>query len=245
MRLASLVVLTLWLVSVPAVAYAYDAHQLDAGSVQPNASKRVLEQADRGSPRLIHSTRHGFDDRSSLARTNARLDAYSSAPRAATGVADDLCRVNSFIPATLVLLADGTTKAIADVQVGEMVIAADPQTGERGPRRVTDTIVGDGMKDLVDIEIDGEVITATGGHPFWVDDQGAWIAAEDLKVGDVLLLADGSERARTKLAETLRNLARTPIRGDEQVRAHVDLEYFPGHDFLAEESIWMSVYIVD
>lgn len=132
-----------------------------------------------------------YDDSVNLARASARLGGYGSAPRSVTGVGDDLCRVNSFVPATLVFMADGTTKPIADVRVGEIVVAADPVTGERGPRRVTDTVVGDGVKELVDIEIDGYVITATDRHPFWVDDEGRWVDAEDLRAGDVLLLASG------------------------------------------------------
>lgn len=110
------------------------------------------------------------------------------------GAADDLamaCRTNSFVPATLVLMAGGTSKPIADVAIGDMVMATDPETGERGARRVIDTIVGDGIKELVDIEIEGDVITATDRHPFWVDDEGRWVDAEDLDRGDVLLLADG------------------------------------------------------
>lgn len=97
--------------------------------------------------------------------------AARAAPRSVTGVADDVgmaCRTNSFVPATLVLMADGTTKPIADVQIGDMVMATDPETGERGPRRVTDTIVGDGVKEL----------------------EGRWVDAEDLERGDVLLLVD-------------------------------------------------------
>jgi RHS repeat-associated protein len=114
--------------------------------------------------------------------------------RSVAGVADDLgglCRTNSFVPATLVLMADGSTKCIADVRFGDMVMAADPETGERGPRRVTNTITGDGIKELVDIEVDGHVITATDRHPFWVDDEGRWVDAEDLEAGAALLLADG------------------------------------------------------
>jgi intein/homing endonuclease len=61
----------------------------------------------------------------------------------------------------------------------------------RGPRRVTDIIVGEGTKELVDIEIDGHIITATDGHPFWVDDEDRWVNAEGLERGHVLLLADG------------------------------------------------------
>ena len=71
-------------------------------------------------------------------------------------------------------------------------MAADPETGERGARQVTNVIVGEGSKDLVEIDIDGETITATDGHPFWVASDFEWTDAEDLEVGDELLLADGS-----------------------------------------------------
>ncbi|WP_199444064.1 polymorphic toxin-type HINT domain-containing protein [Umezawaea beigongshangensis] len=35
-------------------------------------------------------------------------------------------------------------------------------------------------------------MTATDGHPFWIDDQRSWVNAEDLEVGDRLRTADGS-----------------------------------------------------
>jgi RHS repeat-associated protein len=114
----------------------------------------------------------------------------------ATNTADDLagaaCRSNSFVPGTEVLMADGTTKPIEDIEVGDMVLAADPETGERGPRRVIDTIVGDGVKQLVDVEVRGAVVTSTDRHPFWVDDRGEWIDAGDLEVGDELTASDGT-----------------------------------------------------
>lgn len=115
---------------------------------------------------------------------------------APTSAADDLlsaaCRTNSFVPGTEVLMADGTAKPIEDIEIGDWVWAADPITGEAAPRRVIDTIVGDGDKHLVDIDILGDTITATDGHPFWVDDEGSWVEAGDLEVGDHLLLPDGS-----------------------------------------------------
>jgi hypothetical protein len=89
-------------------------------------------------------------------------------------------------------MADGTTKRIKDVKVGDWVWAHDPETGETGPRQVIDTIIGDGEKQLVDIEVLGDTITATDGHPFCVDDQGMWVEAGDLEPGDRLLLANGS-----------------------------------------------------
>jgi RHS repeat-associated protein len=109
--------------------------------------------------------------------------------------ADELaafCRGSSFVPGTEVLMADGSTKPIEQVEVGDWVWAADPETGEQGPRQVTDLIMSDGYKDLVDIVIDDDLVTSTDQHPFWVDDQGRWVDAEDLASGDLLLLADGS-----------------------------------------------------
>lgn len=107
------------------------------------------------------------------------------------------CLANSFVPGTEVLMADGTTEPIEDVEVGDWVWAHDPETGERGARQVVDVINGDGQKQLVEIEVLGDTVTATDGHPFWVTNDGAWVDAEDLEVGDRLLLADGTTRSIT------------------------------------------------
>ncbi len=165
----------------------------DATAAAPGALETSSQAGARPAAAIGNALRgsRDYDAGHNLARASPRPGSARSAPRSVSGVADDLCRVNSFVPATLVLMADGTNKAIAEVQVGDVVMATDPETGEHGPRRVTDTIVGDGIKDLVDIEVDGDIITATDRHPFWVNDEGRWVDAEDLKTGDVLLLADG------------------------------------------------------
>ncbi len=102
---------------------------------------------------------------------------------------------NSFVPGTLVVLADGTVKPIELVQVGDEVLAADPETGEQGPREVTHLIAGGGGKTLVDVSVDdgsGDIasVTATDQHPFWVPDQG-WTAAIDLEPGSWLQTSAG------------------------------------------------------
>jgi hypothetical protein len=87
---------------------------------------------------------------------------------------------NSFVGDTPVLMADGSTKPIRDVQVGDEVLATDPTTGETAAREVTDLIAGTGDKELVKITIDvdgaagdqTDVLTSTAGHPFWVADRG-------------------------------------------------------------------------
>ncbi len=131
--------------------------------------------------------------------------ARNAATTTASGAIDDFvgaaCRTNSFVPGTLVLMADGSTKPIEEVKVGDWVWAADPETGEEGPRQVVDTIVGEGQRQLVDIEVLGDRITATEGHPFWVSDQERWVDAGELRAGDLLLLADGSTATVSQVEE--------------------------------------------
>ena len=93
---------------------------------------------------------------------------------------------HSFVAGTLVLLADGNTKPIEDITVGDEVLATDPETGEDGPRPVTDLLGSQGLKHLVAITVDGDTdgpLVATAVHPFWVDGRG-WTDAEDLYPGD-------------------------------------------------------------
>jgi RHS repeat-associated protein len=113
------------------------------------------------------------------------------------------CLTNSFAPGTPVLMADGSTKPIEQVKPGDTVKATDPQSGESGARPVTAVITGNGDKNLIDITVTGQdgatrSVTATDGHPFWVDadgradtPDGQWINAADLKHGQWLKTADG------------------------------------------------------
>ncbi|WP_084959063.1 RHS repeat-associated core domain-containing protein [Thermoactinospora rubra] len=80
---------------------------------------------------------------------------------------------NSFVSGTLVLMADGTYKPIDQVKVGDLVLAADPVTGETSPQPVLAVIGGNGDKTLVHITVDlnGDqggktgAIIATDDHP--------------------------------------------------------------------------------
>jgi len=100
---------------------------------------------------------------------------------------------NSFAPDTPVLMADGTHRPIADLRVGDQVMAVDPDTGERHAQPVLEVIVGSGTKHLVDLDLGGDApddLTATGGHPLWVDGLG-WTSAEDVRPGDALVDGGG------------------------------------------------------
>ncbi len=107
---------------------------------------------------------------------------------------------NSFTGDTTVLMADGTRKPIKDVEIGDTVIATDPETGETGPRKVTALIKGDGDKQLVDITLDTDgptgtktdTVTATDGHPFWVPQLHQWVKAGNLASGQWVQTSAGT-----------------------------------------------------
>jgi len=101
-----------------------------------------------------------------------------------------------------VLMAGGGAKAIAEIDVGERVIATDPQTGESGARAVERVIRSEGQKTLVRVRVSGELITATDRHPFWVESARAWRDAAELRPGDVLREPDG-ERAAVESVRVL------------------------------------------
>ncbi|MFC0526115.1 RHS repeat-associated core domain-containing protein [Phytohabitans kaempferiae] len=113
------------------------------------------------------------------------------------------CLSNSFTAGTQVLMADGSRKPIEQVKPGDKVMATDPESSESSARPVTAVIKGDGAKTLVEVTVRGQdgserPLTATDGHPFWVDDDGQaetpggrWIDAVELRRGQWLKTADG------------------------------------------------------
>ncbi|MFJ4916995.1 polymorphic toxin-type HINT domain-containing protein [Streptomyces sp. NPDC088726] len=135
-------------------------------------------------------------------------------------LAKSLGSCNSFTPGTRVLMADGTSKPIEKVKIGDEVLATDPETGITKTREVTAEIKGRGLKHLVKVTIDTDgdkgnrtaSVTATDGHPFWVPELNAWVGATDLKVGERLRTSAGtlveidSVKRWTEAAATVHNL---------------------------------------
>ncbi|MBE1875860.1 polymorphic toxin-type HINT domain-containing protein [Myceligenerans pegani] len=129
----------------------------------------------------------------------ARARAEASRKKAQTSSAGDSAKAcNSFLPGTMVLLADGTRKPIEDLQPGDEVLAAGERTGDgAGGRLVTAHITGGGEKTLVTVTIqdddgDKQRIVATDGHPFWNPEKEIWIDAVDLRSGDWLRTSAGT-----------------------------------------------------
>ncbi|MFD9339074.1 polymorphic toxin-type HINT domain-containing protein [Streptomyces sp. NPDC060028] len=106
------------------------------------------------------------------------------------GKIDNPC-TQCFLAGTDVLMTDGTTQNIEDIQVGDEVRATDPETGESGKREVTRLIVTEDDKhfNTLSIATDGgiEKLTATYEHPFWSPSANAWVEARELTPGSTLL----------------------------------------------------------
>ncbi|MDP1609990.1 MAG: polymorphic toxin-type HINT domain-containing protein [Sulfuritalea sp.] len=112
-----------------------------------------------------------------------------------------------FVAGTLVHTDQGLVP-IEQLKVGDLVLSQPEQQGERAYRKITRTFVHEDQPIWVVkcMLIDGDVpwghpkymakdetmhhCYATGNHPFWVEGQG-WIAVEELKDYQVLVLANG------------------------------------------------------
>ncbi|MGW6310146.1 polymorphic toxin-type HINT domain-containing protein [Streptomyces niveus] len=118
-----------------------------------------------------------------LAIFGGALAAKKKAPKA------DKC---SFSPSTEVLMEEGGTKEIADIELGDKVEAGNPRTGKHdGPRPVTATHINYD-DDLIDLTVEtspghSTVIETTSQHPFWDDTARKWVPAVELTVGHALI----------------------------------------------------------
>lgn len=158
--------------------------------------KRIGGLVDDG----IDAADNWNDARKVLDNAEDALDTARDSAKATTKAIDKAedAACNSFLPGTPVLMADGSSKAIEDVAVGDRVMTGRG-AGAPVANDVGGTIVGFGVKELVRIEVDvdgdageetGEV-TATDGHPFWLPARDQWVDAGDLQVGDLFRTAEG------------------------------------------------------
>ena len=111
-----------------------------------------------------------------------------------------------FVAGTLVLTSLGL-KAIENIQPGDKVLAADPETGRQEEKEVVRTFVKE-TNTLVHLRISGEEIVTTENHPFYVDVEG-WVTAGELTEEDYVLDSEGrrlqvEEKYVEKLEESVK-----------------------------------------
>ena len=140
------------------------------------AAKKIYNAVTNFQEKLswARNTMKRYDDAVEEATERARknLDSGSSGTDAPS------CEIgNSFTAETRVVMADGSTKPISEVEPGDEVLATDEETGETVAREVVTGIEGTGARILVDISVDtdgdgeaDDTVTATDGHPIWTAD---------------------------------------------------------------------------
>ncbi|MEU1755712.1 polymorphic toxin-type HINT domain-containing protein [Micromonospora matsumotoense] len=86
-------------------------------------------------------------------------------------------------------MADGAAKRLDEVQPGDEVLAADPESGIQGPRLVEHVWIH--PDELTDLEIGGALLATTEDHPFWNHTDRQWQRADQLDPGDLVLSPNG------------------------------------------------------
>jgi RHS repeat-associated protein len=105
--------------------------------------------------------------------------------------------LNSFDGNTPVAMADGTSKPISDVKIGDQVVATDPGLALTKTEPVTALHLNQDT-DLADVTIQPAgggitVIHTTQHHPFWDQTRHAWTDAAKLRPGDQLLTTNAQK----------------------------------------------------
>lgn len=93
-----------------------------------------------------------------------------------------------FVAGTLILTAFGLV-AIENIKAGDRVIATNPATFEQSEKTVVETYINE-TKQLIHLTIQGETITTTWNHPFYVEGKG-FVHAEELRVDDKVVNVNG------------------------------------------------------
>ncbi|MEO1088842.1 MAG: Hint domain-containing protein, partial [Acidobacteriota bacterium] len=138
-----------------------------------------------------------------------------------------------FVAGTPVWMADGTQKPIEEVEIGDLVVSRDPETGETSTNRVVHLFVTDD-REILELEVetaDGSVETfeVTPEHPFFTAD-GEEVLAKDLREGDRL-----APTARGETGLTVRQVRGSPARATVyNFEVENDHTYFVG-----ETGVWV------
>ncbi|MER5931556.1 polymorphic toxin-type HINT domain-containing protein [Streptomyces sp. NPDC002054] len=188
-------------------AAARRAAQEAAAAAAKKADEAKATAAKQGKASATKAKKADGDGKSSKAaetkkadgpKKSAAKDNDSGSSRSGGGEKGETC--NSFVPGTKVLMADGSSKPIEDVQLGDEVVASNAESGTVETQPVVAQIVGEGQKNLVEITIDtdgakgdaSEKLTATDGHPFWAPALGKWLQATELTAGESLRTSSGT-----------------------------------------------------
>lgn len=165
--------------------YSYDVVSNSSGSASVAGFVCRVTSASAGTP-----VTPSAGDLSSLQAVIA-----VAAETAAGDLAGAACGGESFTPDTNVVMADGTTKPLDEVKVGDKVEATNPKSGKTTAQTVTAVWVNHDT-DLMDVSVTvggkTSTIQATQHHLFWDATRHSWVEADQLVSGDALRTDDGT-----------------------------------------------------
>ena len=110
-----------------------------------------------------------------------------------------------FVAGTAIAAAAGYV-AIETLKPGDLVWAWDEETGDVALKPVKQLFINE-SDELIHLTVNGEEITTTPTHPFYVAHKG-WYAAVDLRAGDILVLVNGEY---VTLEKTQHEILEAPI----------------------------------
>lgn len=84
---------------------------------------------------------------------------------------------------TEIITKDGP-KPIEKVQIGDLVLAKDTDTGKQAYKPVVNLFSRENA-EIYNLGVQGKTVQSTGNHPFWVIGKG-WVTADELASGDLL-----------------------------------------------------------
>lgn len=142
----------------------------------------------------------------------------------------DVARYGCFAEDTAVLMADGTSRAIQDVAVGDEVMAFNAETGTNEAAKVSRTFVHEDVETLVVRTEQGEV-TTTATHPFYVEGRG-FTPAGELHEGDRLRTPDGDQVVVQSIQFT----------GRRQTVYNIEVEGLHNYHVATEAGTWVLVH---
>jgi hypothetical protein len=99
-----------------------------------------------------------------------------------------------FVAGTLVLMGDGTFKAIEQLNVGDTILSKSESTGEVAPKKVLRVTVRPHIATLVLTFQNGQSIETTANHPFYVEHKG-FLPAGELGIGTSIVTRAGPSLA--------------------------------------------------
>lgn len=95
-----------------------------------------------------------------------------------------------FKEGTLVETEEGL-KPIEEIEVGDRVLACDEETGTQAYKPVL-RLFRNKSTEWTGVTVNGTEIVSTPGHKYYLSETKTWVAAAKLKVGEKVLLSDGT-----------------------------------------------------